>query len=124
MTISSVSTSVSNCYDLYKRLLELGTCNDCEKVKDCEYAPGWGQPVRYNCPFYERKEEKKEKRSTDMWKDLFKQARECMKNKMVEDWRPASNIFTDELKERSGIIMWMNNGDTIIYYPKEEKDEA
>lgn len=27
------------------------TCNNCI-VRNCPYAPEWGQPVRWNCPHY------------------------------------------------------------------------
>ena len=39
----------------YKRIIESGCCNDCSRKK-CQYAPGWGKLVRYNCPFYNKKE--------------------------------------------------------------------
>ena len=38
-------------------IAELGDCNRCMK-KDCKYVPDPGQLVRYNCPFYEGKQEK------------------------------------------------------------------
>ena len=39
----------------YSEMVESGCCNDCKKKSECEYCPGLGQLVRYNCPFYERK---------------------------------------------------------------------
>lgn len=33
-------------------------CNTCGIRKTCEYAPEWGESVRWNCPLYPR--EKKE----------------------------------------------------------------
>lgn len=42
----------------YRDIVDSGCCNDCESKKDCKYAPKPGQLVRYNCPFYERKEVK------------------------------------------------------------------
>ena len=41
----------------YRRIAESGDCNRCMK-KDCKYVPDPGQLVRYNCPFYEGKQEK------------------------------------------------------------------
>lgn len=32
------------------------TCNTCEIQHDCTYVPGWGKPVRWNCPFFVGKE--------------------------------------------------------------------
>lgn len=28
------------------------TCNTCEIQNICQYAPGWGEPVRWNCPHF------------------------------------------------------------------------
>lgn len=42
----------------YREIIDSGCCNDCGSKKDCEYAPKPGQLVRYNCPFYKRKEVK------------------------------------------------------------------
>lgn len=42
---------------LYNNIKEiyvsLNSCNDCFKGKTCEYAPKWGESVRYNCPHWE-----------------------------------------------------------------------
>ena len=35
-----------------KNITDSGDCNVCARHKDCQYAPAWGQMVRYNCPFY------------------------------------------------------------------------
>jgi len=40
-----------------RNIYESGCCNDCTIAKTCKYAPKVGQLVRYNCPFYERREE-------------------------------------------------------------------
>lgn len=40
---------------LLQNILDSGDCNVCSKRKDCEYKPGLGELVRYNCPFYERR---------------------------------------------------------------------
>jgi len=40
-----------------RNIYESGCCNDCTIKKICRYAPKVGQLVRYNCPFYERREE-------------------------------------------------------------------
>lgn len=45
---------------LLKRILDSGGCNDCEMLHSpCRYAPGWGEQVRYNCPFYSKEGNKK-----------------------------------------------------------------
>jgi len=36
---------------------ELATCNDCGRKRTCEYKPGLGETVRYNCPFYTEMED-------------------------------------------------------------------
>ena len=46
-------TYVRSCLRLLKAITESGDCNICKKKKTCEYAPKWGEQVRYNCPFYE-----------------------------------------------------------------------
>ena len=28
------------------------SCNNCESRAHCQFVPRWGQPVRWNCPFY------------------------------------------------------------------------
>lgn len=41
-----------------RNILGTGDCNICAKKSKCEYAPKPGQLVRYNCPFYEKEENK------------------------------------------------------------------
>ena len=43
----------------YRNIVESGCCNDCRIAEpySCEHLPKPGQLVRYNCPFYERKED-------------------------------------------------------------------
>jgi len=41
---------------LLREIQSTGDCNVC-KNKDCGYRPGWGQIVRYNCPFYKAESE-------------------------------------------------------------------
>jgi len=48
-----------NCLESYESLIDLPNCNDCGKIKSCEYRPGWGEQVRINCPLWEKEEEKK-----------------------------------------------------------------
>lgn len=40
-----------------RNICKTGCCNDCKGVNGCRYKPEFGQMVRYNCPFYERKVE-------------------------------------------------------------------
>lgn len=37
-----------------REIMDSGCCNDCSKMRVCEYMPEVGKLVRYNCPFYER----------------------------------------------------------------------
>ena len=37
----------------YRRIVESGNCNICAWKKQCDLVPEPGQPVRYNCPYYE-----------------------------------------------------------------------
>ena len=39
-------------------IVSLPTCNKCDKLGGCEYAPEWGDSVRYNCPFFEPRKDK------------------------------------------------------------------
>lgn len=43
-----------DCLESLRIIHELPCCNDCGKVKECEYVPKPGQIVRYNCPFHEK----------------------------------------------------------------------
>ena len=54
-TISSVAYILDTLI-AYRNISNTGCCNDCGNVKGCEYAPKLGQLVRYNCPFYVRKD--------------------------------------------------------------------
>ena len=49
-------TYITECLRHYDRITRLPTCNDCGKVKACEYRPGWGEHVRINCPLWEKEE--------------------------------------------------------------------
>lgn len=41
----------------YRSIVQSGSCNSCKNNKRdlCKYLPDWGDPVRYNCPFYENR---------------------------------------------------------------------
>lgn len=45
---------IEDCMLFYRRMKDLPTCNDCARKNDCEYVPGWGELVRYNCPHWEK----------------------------------------------------------------------
>lgn len=51
---------ITNSLRSYNIIIKLPSCNDCNKIKKCEYRPGWGEHVRINCPLWqaENKEEK------------------------------------------------------------------
>ncbi len=40
-------------------VLQMPSCNDCADVLECQVAPAWGKPVRYNCPLWRGKGDKK-----------------------------------------------------------------
>lgn len=44
---------ISSCLKSYEEILNLPNCQNCGKIGSCEYAPEWGQLVRYNCPLWE-----------------------------------------------------------------------
>lgn len=48
----SIVGYILDCLKCYKNIVESGCCNSCEKLKECEYRPEWGQLSRFNCPFY------------------------------------------------------------------------
>lgn len=50
---------IYDCLMVYRLIQESGCCNDCAKKKNCEYVTEPGKLVRYNCPFYEGKEERR-----------------------------------------------------------------
>lgn len=41
--------------------------------------------------------------------------------KQIDDYRPASPMYTEDLDLSKGIIVWMKDGSKIIYIPKEAK---
>ena len=43
----------------YKNIIDSGDCNICECKGNCTYVPKPGQLVRYNCPHYVEKGERK-----------------------------------------------------------------
>lgn len=42
---------------LGERVMELPSCNDCAKARECEYVPTWGEAVRFNCPLWAGRKE-------------------------------------------------------------------
>lgn len=49
---------ITDCLRALKAIYNAGDCNICSRSKDCEYRPGAGQMVRFNCPFYKAKKKK------------------------------------------------------------------
>ena len=43
---------VSQCLRYTDQMIGLPDCNTCKKG-NCEYRPGWGEPVRVNCFMWE-----------------------------------------------------------------------
>ena len=40
-----------------ERIMQLPTCNECVRKRECQYLPDWGAMVRINCPLYRGKDE-------------------------------------------------------------------
>lgn len=54
--------------------------------------------------------------------DIYQKFRETVVVSNIEDYRPDVLIHTKEIKalpDGAGIIIWMKNGDSILYYPSE-----
>lgn len=43
--------------NFYHFMSKTSSCNDCDRVRYCEYAPDPGKQVRYNCMFWEGRNE-------------------------------------------------------------------
>lgn len=48
---------VLDCMMAYRRIARAGNCNNCKNSKECTLKPELGELVRYNCPFYTKKED-------------------------------------------------------------------
>lgn len=56
-TIADVAY-ILDCLIALRNIQKSGNCNDCAITSNqCIYAPMLGEQVRYNCPFYKRREE-------------------------------------------------------------------
>lgn len=55
------------------------------------------------------------------WGDLYKQFCKKFPKLKVEDYRP----FVEGLlpTRRPGIIVWLENGDVLVYIPKPKKEQ-
>lgn len=56
---SALDLNVGPSKELLKQILDSGDCNVCANRPYCTYVPELGMMVRYNCPFFARKEYKK-----------------------------------------------------------------
>lgn len=52
----------------------------------------------------------------NMWLDSL--------NERPSDYRPISTIFLEDTNNVEGIIVWLENGDRIVYYPNLEGRKA
>ena len=43
---------VLNCLIELRNIQKLNNCNICARHHKCEWAPEWGEEVRFNCPHY------------------------------------------------------------------------
>ena len=56
------------------------------------------------------------------YNQIFQKFRETVVVSAIEDYRPDVSVHTKGIKslpEGAGIIIWMKNGDSILYYPSE-----
>ena len=44
---------IADCMIAVNDMMEMHNCNDCGIKNKCEYAPGLGQKVRWNCPLWQ-----------------------------------------------------------------------
>ena len=42
----------AECIKFCQRAILSHDCNDCGAIKECQYAPGWGEQTRINCPLW------------------------------------------------------------------------
>ena len=53
--------------------------------------------------------------------EIFKRFQDNYKERpKVDDYRPIEEMYTEDLEDKPGIRLWMDNGDSIMYFPKEE----
>ena len=53
-------------------------------------------------------------------RDIFKMFEECRFSAIV-DYRPLEEKYIKDVDGKRGIIVWFKNGDSVLYFPKEEK---
>ena len=54
--------------------------------------------------------------------EIYEKFHKTIKNIDIEDYRPDVALHTEDinaLPEGAGIRVWMENGDSILYYPSE-----
>ena len=47
---------ILDCLTALRNIYKTGNCNECSQKKICKYIPNPGEQVRFNCPFFKRKE--------------------------------------------------------------------
>lgn len=52
--IAQLLHHIADAIQLADRVSKQHNCNDCGKKKSCEYVPQCGDPVRINCPLWEK----------------------------------------------------------------------
>ena len=119
--------------------------NFLEKYKDdLEHWERWAEidpkicKKRYYLSYSLKEKAKKpdDPKNDETWGDLYKHAKEKLNNFIsvddVNDWRPASDMYIDDVVHivdgkypviPRGIVMWCNNGDTIIYVKGGKNEE-
>ena len=59
-----------------------------------------------------------ESTKTTTFGDMLKMFRNLIQQEdIIEDYRPNSKMYVNDLENRVGIRIWCKNGDSIIYYP-------
>ena len=51
------SSKVVSYLELLKEIMDSGDCNICGKKNNCAFVPEYGKLVRFNCAFYEKRED-------------------------------------------------------------------
>ena len=101
--LDNLINDISYLYENLKALRSIWELNDCTKCGnkyDCEYVVKPGQPVRYNCPLFEKKLAEDERRPDskkhyDVWLEGFS----CTGQYCADEF--LGNYIADSFKEVS-----------------------
>lgn len=54
--LAVILRQIANALEIREKMIRYKSCLVCEKRFNCEYDVGYDEPVRINCPHYERRE--------------------------------------------------------------------